>query len=102
MIEPSSAGDIHGAGLLLRVFSAGDGLKAVAGPSLVLCWAAKPVTGAASGCANVAAVAAWRWSSDDGTGAAGRRDGAEEVVDEDDVAEVVGATEVTGVSKRAA
>ena len=35
-------------------------------------------------------------------GAAGRRDGAEEVVDEDDVAEVVGATEVTGVSERAA
>ena len=34
------------------------------------------VTGAASGCANVAAVAAWRWSSEDDAGARAPRGGA--------------------------
>ena len=72
--------------------------------ALALGWAAKLVTGAASGCANVAAVAAWRWSSDDdaATGAAGKLDRAEESVAEEGVAEVVGAADATGVSERAA
>ena len=57
--ERISADDIH-AGLLSAL-----GAVAGAASALALGWAAKLVMGAASGGANVAAAAAWRWSSDD-------------------------------------
>ena len=102
VMEPSSAGNVH-AGLLRLVDASEWLLRAVAGASAAG-RAEKPVAGAASGCANVAAVAAWRWSSDDdaATGAAEKPDGAKALADEDGVAEVVGAVDATGVSERAA